>query len=96
LYLAALTHRFCNNHHPKPNRASTNLVWQHHPRAHNDTIFRKPYDPTQPIETFYSQIEDAMDYADAGKSAYTAAQVVTNAYLLIFTTGMLFHKSCRK
>jgi hypothetical protein len=64
--------------------------------AHNDTVFRKPYDPTQPIETFYSQIEDAMDYAGAGCSAsYTAAQVVTNAYSLIFTTGM-FHKSCRE
>jgi hypothetical protein len=59
--------------------------------AHNDTVFRKPYDSTQPIEAFYSQIEDVMDYADAGKSAYTAAQVVTNAYSLIFTTGM-FHK----
>ena len=63
--------------------------------ASNDAIFRKAYDPNQPIETFYSQIEDAMDYADAGRSAYTAAQVVTNAYSLIFSTGM-FPESCRE
>ena len=36
-----------------------------------------------------------MDYADAGRSAYTAAQVVTNAYSLISNTGM-FPESCRE
>lgn len=34
-----------------------------------------------------------MDYADAGRSAYTAAQVVTNVYSIIFSTGM-FPDSC--
>jgi hypothetical protein len=36
-----------------------------------------------------------MDYADAGNSPYTAAQVVTNAYSIIFNTG-LFPKACHK
>jgi len=63
--------------------------------SHNDTVFRKPYNPNQLVETFYSQIEDAMDYANAGHSAYTAAQVVTNAYSQISNTGM-FPESCRE
>jgi hypothetical protein len=63
--------------------------------ASNDMVFHTSYDPNQPIETFYSQIEDAMDYADAGRSAYTASQAVTNAYSLIFNTGM-FPESCRE
>jgi hypothetical protein len=63
--------------------------------AANDASFRAPYDPSQTIETLYSQIEDAMDYADAGGSAYTASQVVTNAYNLIANTG-LFRDACRE
>jgi hypothetical protein len=63
--------------------------------AHNDTIFRKVYDPNQPIETFYSQIEDAINYAGAGRSANTAAQVLTNTYSLVCSTGM-FPESCRE
>ena len=58
-------------------------------------MLRKAYDPNQPVETFYSQTEDAMDYADAGRSTYTAAQIITNAYSLISNTGM-FPESCRK
>jgi hypothetical protein len=63
--------------------------------AHNNTVFCKAYDPNQPIETFYLQIKDDMNYANADCSTYSAAQVVTNAYLLIFTTAM-FPESCRK
>jgi hypothetical protein len=51
----------------------------------NDTRFKTAYDPSEPIETLYSQLEDAMDYADAGDNAYTANQVVSNAYTLVST-----------
>jgi hypothetical protein len=34
-----------------------------------------------------------MDYADAGDNAYTANQVVSNAYTLVFNTGM-FPEAC--
>jgi hypothetical protein len=47
--------------------------------AENDARFKTAYDPSEPIETLYSQLEDAMDYADAGDNAYTANQVVSNA-----------------
>jgi hypothetical protein len=36
-----------------------------------------------------------MDYADAGGNPYTAAQVVTNAYSIMFSTG-LFPEVCRE
>jgi hypothetical protein len=62
--------------------------------AENDTRFKTAYDPSEPIETLYSQLEDAMDYADAGDNAYTANQVVSNAYTLVFNTGM-FPEACR-
>jgi hypothetical protein len=63
--------------------------------AHNDIKFRTAYEPAQPIEALFSQLEDAMDYADAGDNPYTAAQVVTNAYLIMFSSG-LFPEACRE
>jgi hypothetical protein len=53
------------------------------------------YDAAQPVEHLFLQIEDTMDYADAGRSPYTAAQVVTNVYTLIFNTSM-FPESCQE
>jgi hypothetical protein len=63
--------------------------------AQNDIKFRTAYEPAQPIEALFSQLEDAMDYADAGGNPYTAAQVVTNAYSIMFSTG-LFPEACRE
>jgi hypothetical protein len=63
--------------------------------ASNDIKFRTAYEPAQPIEALFSQLEDAMDYADAGGNPYTAAQVVTNAYSIMFNTG-LFPEACRE
>jgi hypothetical protein len=62
--------------------------------AANDTFFRTAYDPSQPIESLYAQMEDAMDLAAAGLTPYTPAQVVANAYSLVFATGM-FPEACR-
>jgi hypothetical protein len=63
--------------------------------AHNDIKFRTAYEPAQPIEALFYQLEDVMDYADAGGNPYTAAQVVTNAYSIMFSTG-LFPEACRE
>jgi hypothetical protein len=62
--------------------------------ATNDSLFRQAYDPSQPIKSLYAQIEDAMDLAAAGRTPYTAQQVVSNAYSLVFNTGM-FPEACR-
>jgi hypothetical protein len=63
--------------------------------ATNDSLFRQAYDPSQPIESLYAQIEDAMDLASAGRTPYSTAQVVANAYSLVFNTGML-PDACRE
>jgi hypothetical protein len=65
-----------------------------HDLEENDRHFRQNYDPTQPIEQLFKQVEDAMLYADAGQQAYTAVQIVNNAYNIISKTGM-FKRGCR-
>jgi hypothetical protein len=61
----------------------------------NDTRMRNQYDPNQPIETFYDQIEDAVALADAANAPYTPAQIVSIAYNTVFSTGM-FPEACRE
>jgi hypothetical protein len=46
--------------------------------ATNDAFFHTIYDPSQPIESIYMQMEDAMDLAAAGLTPYTPAQVIAN------------------
>jgi hypothetical protein len=53
-----------------------------------------PYDPNQPIETLFQQIQDARGLAVAGGQPYGAAMIVNVAYTLIFNTG-LFPDACR-
>jgi hypothetical protein len=53
-----------------------------------------PYDPNQPIETLFQQIQDARAFAVAGVQPYGAAMIVNVAYKLVFNTG-LFPDACR-
>jgi hypothetical protein len=53
-----------------------------------------PYDPNQPIETLFQQIQDAWAFAVAGDQPYGAVMIVNVAYTLIFNTG-LFPDACR-
>ena len=48
----------------------------------------------QPIERLFEQIEDAVEYVDAGHNIYTPLQVVTNAFQIVFQTGM-FVQYCK-
>jgi hypothetical protein len=48
-----------------------------------------PYDPNQPIETLFQQIQDARALAVAGGQPYGAAMIVNVAYTLVFNTGLL-------
>jgi hypothetical protein len=52
-----------------------------------------PYDPTQPIETFFQQVQDARAFAVAGGQPYGAAMIVNVAYTLVFSTGF-FPDAC--
>jgi hypothetical protein len=52
-----------------------------------------PYNPNQPIETLFQQIQDARAFAVAGGRPYGAAMIVNVAYT-VFNTG-LFLDGCR-
>ena len=60
----------------------------------NTARMKVPYDVNLPIETFFDQIEDAIEYASAGNAPFTPVQVVNTAYNVIFTTGM-FNDDCK-
>jgi hypothetical protein len=53
-----------------------------------------PYDPNQPIETLFQQIQDARAFVVAGGQPYGAAMIANVAYTLVFNTG-LFPNACR-
>jgi hypothetical protein len=59
----------------------------------NDAKMRAPFNPTQPIEVLFDQIETAVKFADAGNRSYNPDQVVSRAYLLILQTG-LYSDAC--
>ena len=61
----------------------------------NDERLKKPYDPNLPFETLVDQIENAVDFAAAGKAPYSTIQIVNAAYNLIFSTGA-FTEYCRE
>jgi hypothetical protein len=61
----------------------------------NDTRLRQPYDPNQPIEALFDQIEEAVSLAAAAQAPYTATQIVSIAYTLVFTTRM-FLEACHE
>jgi hypothetical protein len=53
------------------------------------------YDPNQPIETLFQQIQDARAFAVAGGQPYGAAMIVNVAYTIVFNT-VLFPDACRE
>jgi hypothetical protein len=61
----------------------------------NDKAMKKAYDPNQPIENLFEQINDAVEYAAAAKNPYTNAQIESTAYQLLFNTGV-FSLECKE
>jgi hypothetical protein len=53
-----------------------------------------PYDPNQPIETLFQQVQDARAFVVAGGQPYGAVMIVNVVYTLVFNTG-LFPDACR-
>ena len=54
----------------------------------NEAVMNTPFDVNLPIEVLFDQIEDGMDYADAGNHPFTPAQIVMKGQQLIQETGM--------
>ena len=61
----------------------------------NDARLRQQYDPHQPIEAFFDQVEHAVSLAAAAQAPYSQAQIISIAYTLMFSTGM-FPEACRE
>ena len=53
-----------------------------------DTTMRADYDPSQPIEVLFHQIETAVEFAEAGNRPCDPKQVVSRAYILVLKTGI--------
>ena len=62
--------------------------------AKNDEDMVTPYDSSSPIMKLFSQIEEAVAYAEAGQTPFTLPQILQKAYLLILTTG-IYGDDCR-
>ena len=60
----------------------------------NDKLFRTDWDPTTPFEVFIDQIETAQEFATNGNQPYSGQQVLTQAYNLVYKTG-LFFEDCK-
>jgi hypothetical protein len=60
---------------------------------HNWVNMRKSWDPQQPVETLFKQIQDCVDYTEAGGITISEAQKLQTAYAKIFATG-IFHSAC--
>ena len=61
----------------------------------NDECLKKPCNPNLPFETLVDQIENAVDFAAAGKAPYSTIQIMNVAYNLIFSIG-IFAEYCRE
>ena len=61
----------------------------------NNKRMREAYDPTMPIENLLEQIEEDVEYADAGNATYNDTQMLARAYLLVRNTGM-YNDTCRE
>ena len=59
----------------------------------NEKRMKTPYDVTTPIENLFAQMDDAIEFATAGHAAFTDAQILTTAFLLVYQTGEL-DKGC--
>ena len=60
----------------------------------NERRMDTPFGQSGAIETYFDQIEDAVEFAEAGASPFTMIQITTKAFIQIFTTG-LFKDECK-
>ena len=60
----------------------------------NKETMTATYDVNLPIETLYKRIEECVQYAAAGNTPFTAAQVVSTAFRTVQKTGM-FTDDCK-
>ena len=60
----------------------------------NERRMDTPFDQSGAIETYFGQIEDAVEFAEARASPFTMVQITTKAFIQMFTT-VLFKDECK-
>ena len=58
----------------------------------NEKRMDTPYDPSIAIESYFDQIEDAVEFAEAGNSPFSTTQITTKAFIQMFATGLYKHE----
>ena len=56
----------------------------------NEALFRTDWDPSSPFEVLIDQIESAQEFATDGNQPFSGQQILTQAYNLVYKTGMFF------
>ena len=60
----------------------------------NEKRMDAQYDPSVAIESYFDQIETAVEFAEAGKSPFSTTQITTKAFIQMFQTG-LYKDECK-
>ena len=60
----------------------------------NEKCMSAPYDISIAIKSHSDQIEDAVEFAEAGNSPFSTTQITTRAFIQMFLTG-LFKDKCK-
>jgi hypothetical protein len=61
----------------------------------NTKKLSEPFDPTQPIESFFRTIQNTVDYAYAGHAPFGVDQIIEQPYTHLFNSGILLY-ACEK
>ena len=61
----------------------------------NERRMKQKYDPNQPIDILFKQIELAVEFAITGNAPFTATQIVNTAFLLLLGTGV-YEDECKE
>jgi hypothetical protein len=59
------------------------------------TKMEAPLDPTQPIDVYFQNIDDCIQFAADGQVPFTALQIVQTAYHAISKSG-LYNDACKE
>ena len=54
----------------------------------NEKHINAPYHPSIEIESDLNQVEDAIEFAEAGNSPFSTTQITTKAFIQFFSTGL--------
>ena len=60
----------------------------------NDKTMREPLDPAQPLEVFFTRVEECQEFASAGNAPYTPEQILNIAYQTLFSSG-IYSDGCK-